>query len=269
MATPTFGIALVWETPERAQQAATLVRELAVTFPREKATKVEVVKRPTSVVLFLELDYGLYGRAVLKDVEERTAKAGGQLVELQRMGDGERAQFKAKFLVSPLGPNSQHEAYSGAAKAIQDHLDAVRAGTVAWPAAPPPPVPSQPAGAPAAARAARAPAGINLRKDIRLDVELEVEFKSETEFVTEYTRNLSKGGVFVKTGQRPKQNTWAALKLHLPDGRHLETTARVVHVLDHPEFGGVGLAFEKRDPAFEAELAKYLASVAGKVPVSS
>jgi uncharacterized protein (TIGR02266 family) len=255
---PTFGIVLNWDAPARAPQAAALIRDLSVTFPREKVTNLEVIRRSASAVLYLEVSFELYGRAVLKDVEEKVGKSGGQMVELMRLGETEKAQFKAKFMTSAYGASPNYEAYAEAAKALEAHLGSLGVAPVRQPAAP------EAKPAPAAPKSAAKPATPEARKDIRIEVELAIEFKTETEFVTEYTRNLSKGGVFVKTGQRPQQNTYAALKIHLPNGQTLETSARVVHVLDHPEFGGVGLAFEKRDPAFEAALSKYLSTVSKK-----
>jgi uncharacterized protein (TIGR02266 family) len=100
-----------------------------------------------------------------------------------------------------------------------------------------------------------------VRAVARDEVQLEIEFKSEAAFISEYQSNLSKGGVFVRTSARPMQNSFVALKLKLPNGRTIDTRARVVHAFDHPEHGGVGLSFEGSGPAFVAELATYLAAV--------
>ncbi|MBI5543996.1 MAG: PilZ domain-containing protein [Deltaproteobacteria bacterium] len=282
---PTYGIALYWDLPEHAAKAKGLVESLAETYPREQVARLEVIRRLGSVVLYLELDFSLYGRATLNDVERRTIAAGGKMVELMRLAEAEREQFKAKFLKSALGPGVTFDAYSEAAKMLVEHLGSLRQGqqpqqapasapvTASAPApatasAPAPPSGPRPAQRPAPASPAKPPVlvrqggtGAADRKDPRVDVTMEIEFKTDSAFVTEYASNLSKGGVFVRTKLRPQQNTYVPLRLHLPSGKILETSARVVHVFDHPEHGGVGLAFEKRDPQFEKELVQYIAGL--------
>mgnify|MGYP001764993945 CR=1 FL=1 len=49
----------------------------------------------------------------------------------------------------------------------------------------------------------------------------------------------------------------------LPNGERLQGDAVVVHVVDDPYKGGVGLAFLSDDPTFADTLDRYLASLAG------
>lgn len=91
-----------------------------------------------------------------------------------------------------------------------------------------------------------------------------MEFSTEADFIREHALNISKGGVFVRTHQRPALNSELAVKLQLPNGQVIQTVARVVHVLDHPTSGGVGLAFTRDDPGFTKKLEVYLSSLPNK-----
>jgi uncharacterized protein (TIGR02266 family) len=121
---------------------------------------------------------------------------------------------------------------------------------------------AQPAPAPAAAPAA-APSGPENRRYKRFPVNLEMEFRTELDFVREHATNISNGGLFVRTAHRPPMDTIVKVDVRLPNGDRLQGEALVVHVVDDPYKGGVGLAFLSDDPSFAETLDRYLASLAG------
>jgi uncharacterized protein (TIGR02266 family) len=123
-------------------------------------------------------------------------------------------------------------------------------------------VEEQPAPAPAAAPEA-APSGPENRRYKRFPVNLEMEFRTELDFVREHATNISNGGLFVRTAHRPPMDTIVKVDVKLPNGERLQGEALVVHVVDDPYKGGVGLAFLSDDPSFADTLDRYLASLAG------
>ncbi len=286
----SFELALIWETADQAPQVVLFVKSLAEHMPREKLKRLEVVPRMSCGVLAIEADFTLYIRAMLKDVEKGTQRTGGAFVELLRLPEDDRKRFKEHYFKSPTAANVVCESYAQAATALEAHFAAMRArqggGTVSIPpkeaatsSGPLPPIargagPGRPM-TPAAARPAAAPprgsgtpaaarAAAGQRKEERYDVQLAVEYKTDSALTAEYASNISKGGIFIKTTARPQTNTYVQLSMNLPNGKQLLTSARVVHCFDHPEHGGVGLAFENRDPRFQSELAMYIAGLKTK-----
>ena len=108
-----------------------------------------------------------------------------------------------------------------------------------------------------------APSGPENRRYKRFPVNLEMEFRTELDFVREHATNISNGGLFVRTAHRPPMDTIVKVDVRLPNGDRLQGEALVVHVVDDPYKGGVGLAFLSDDPSFSETLDRYLASLAG------
>jgi uncharacterized protein (TIGR02266 family) len=107
------------------------------------------------------------------------------------------------------------------------------------------------------------PSGPELRRYKRFPVNLEMEFRTELDFVREHATNISNGGLFVRSAHRPPIDTIVRVDVRLPNGDRLQGDALVVHVVDDPYKGGVGLAFLSDDPSFAETLDRYLASLAG------
>lgn len=101
------------------------------------------------------------------------------------------------------------------------------------------------------------------RRYKRFPVNLEMEFRTELDFVREHATNISNGGLFVRTAHRPPMDSIVKVDVRLPNGERLQGEALVVHVVDDPYKGGVGLAFLSDDPSFADTLDRYLASLAG------
>jgi uncharacterized protein (TIGR02266 family) len=106
------------------------------------------------------------------------------------------------------------------------------------------------------------PSGPENRRARRFPVMLEMEFRTELDFVREHATNISNGGLFVRTAHRPPLDTIVTVDMRLPNGEALQGEAMVVHVVDDPYKGGVGLAFLSDDPTFAETLDRYLASLA-------
>jgi uncharacterized protein (TIGR02266 family) len=109
---------------------------------------------------------------------------------------------------------------------------------------------------------AQPPSGPENRRARRFPVHLEMEFRTELDFVREHATNISNGGLFVRTAHRPPIDTIVTVDLKLPNGERLQGDAIVVHLVDDPYKGGVGLAFLSDDPSFAETLDRYLASLA-------
>lgn len=98
------------------------------------------------------------------------------------------------------------------------------------------------------------------RRSERFDVRLEVEFMTEIEFVREHATNISNGGIFISTQERPEIDSEVLIRIKLPNGEALETEARVVHVREGSN-PGVGLEFKDNDRAFSEKLRVYFSTL--------
>lgn len=90
------------------------------------------------------------------------------------------------------------------------------------------------------------------RKHPRYSTPIKVIFKSKEEFVQMYTKDISKGGIFVATDKRPPLESRVELVLSLPNfPKEVKVIGEVVHVfgsnqarlLDHNRVPGIGVQF--------------------------
>lgn len=275
MAAPSFSVVFIWESTASPSVAAQFIEKLKESVPADKAG-MSVALRPTTAALNLQLDFSLYSRAMLSTLERLAEEAQGRFVELMRVSADQRDKFRQQFMVGPDGAAVDLRTYEGAAKMIKDHLGGTVAGVPRpapspapapsplpqrAPAPPRPPAPSRPAEAPRPPPVLAPADGASRRADPRFDAALQVAFGTEADFRREYSANISKGGLFLKTSARLPLNSETTLAITLPNGQVLTTSARVVHVQDHPQHGGLGLAFGKGSAAFEAGLKTYLAAL--------
>ena len=70
------------------------------------------------------------------------------------------------------------------------------------------------------------------RELLRVEAKVEVEFKSFDQFYGEYTKNISKGGIFIKTRQSLPAQTVLEILLKLPGEKPLFLVGEVVHCID-------------------------------------
>ena len=247
MGTPTFKLALLWGNTSSSAAIKPLIDSLDCHFPSSKVSNVSVTLSQAMVCLHFSVDFSLYAKKTLSQVDSEVKTSGGQFVELLRIPEDKREVFKAKFLVPARGAPSTFKCLKDCAHPIQEHLTNLAKGIGEEPFAEPtaPAAPPRPRPLPSRRRAPR------------FTCNLEVEFQTDKGVVQEHATHISKGGIFVCTSQRPTRDSELRLKIQLPNRPPLETTARVLYVLEQPAPGGVGLVFSKDDVVFAREVARY------------
>ncbi|MEW5849862.1 MAG: TIGR02266 family protein [Myxococcota bacterium] len=93
--------------------------------------------------------------------------------------------------------------------------------------------------------------GKEARKSARIPIELKVEYKKMNTFFSDYTKNISKGGTFIKTDKPLKVGTEFLFKLSLPAlSQSVDLRGQVVWInaegnLQRPEIPdrGMGIRF--------------------------
>lgn len=102
------------------------------------------------------------------------------------------------------------------------------------------------------------------RELLRVDAKVEVEFKSFDQFYREYTKNISKGGLFIKTRQALPVQTVLEIMLRLPGEKPLSLVGEVVHCIDAETAEcngwdpGIGVHFVDFEDGAHQALDKYV-----------
>ena len=248
MANPTFSLAILWDASASAPAVQRVVENLETTFEASAVSNLAVIQLPSMACLHFTVDFSAYSRATLTQLESDTTKSGGRFIELLRIPEDKREAFKAQFLMPAQGSILACGSFKECSRPLAESLGKLAAGRAEVPMAKPSPPPARQTSS-------------DMRQAPRFNVNLQVEFDNEADFAREHTINISKGGVFVRTTQRPALNSELGLRIKLPNGQVIQTPARVVHVVDHPQNGGVGLAFSREDQAFASALDQYLAEI--------
>ncbi len=83
-----------------------------------------------------------------------------------------------------------------------------------------------------------------LRQHPRAPIELRVDYRKLNAFFADYTKNISKGGTFIKTGKALPVGTRFLFRLSLP-GREepLELAGEVIHARPQGADAGMGICF--------------------------
>lgn len=85
------------------------------------------------------------------------------------------------------------------------------------------------------------------RADKRLNASLEVSYNNYNEFITEYTRNVSRGGIFINTRRHHEIGEIVDLSLAVPGlDNPLNIKGEVIHIKIHNvqnENAGIGVKF--------------------------
>ncbi len=291
---PVFGLAALWNGSARAERVRELVEGLGALLPSPTPSGIVVALREAEATLELKLEAPSYPRTALEELTQQVQQSGGTLVELWRLPKAARDAFRNGSLAGP--DTHELEDYEAAAIVLHGHLqqlavrEPVPEGPPAGPSsvtidffaqggnAPATPAPAQAPEAPAPEEsAASEPAPVEepaqegtrsyetfdtQRHGRRFAVKLEMEFRTELDFVREHATNISNGGLFVRTAHRPPVDSVVTVQVKLPNGERLQGDALVVHVVDDPYKGGVGLAFLNDEPTFAETLDRYLASLA-------
>ncbi|WP_338275862.1 TIGR02266 family protein [Corallococcus caeni] len=256
---------------------------LGALMPSAQSMQLVVAFRDEAGALEVKVEVPGYPRAAVERLGEEVRKSGGTFVELWRLPKAERDALRSRTLAggTPFSGTERTQA----AQELRQHLEALSArgplpaAPLSTPPAEAPPAPPAPPAAPTAsggesyrapetdAAADPSPSGAGdepQRRARRFAVKLEMEFRTELDFVREHALNISNGGLFVRTAHRPPQDSVVTVDVKLPNGQRLQGEALVVHVVDAPYTGGVGLAFLSDDATFAATLDGYLASLVGE-----
>jgi hypothetical protein len=178
-------------------------------------------------------------------------QSGGRMVDLLRIPEDKREEFSAQFLIPTHGAALRLNRFKDCAGPIQEHLNKLARGGVR----------DQGLVATTTSAARRWLSQLPSRRRLpRFGCRLQVQLQAGSGFVYGLVTNISLGGLFVCTSQHALKSE-LFLKVQLPDGYLLQTTARVVHVVDRRAPGGVGLAFSPADPALTRELARCFSTV--------
>jgi uncharacterized protein (TIGR02266 family) len=226
-----------------------VLSQLEKAFQPPVVSNLSLALSPAMACLHFNVEFSSYSRAALTHLEGETKRSGGRFIEMLRIPEEKRALFKAQFLMPPGGPALACASFKECGRPLLEHLGKLASARKNEREVKPPerllkPVPDR-----------RAP---------RFNVNLEVEFKTDADFVREHASVISKGGLFVQTTQRPKINSELGLRIKLPTGQVLETSARVVHVLADGKAPGLGVAFTGDNRLFTEALDKYLTDLQRK-----
>lgn len=107
------------------------------------------------------------------------------------------------------------------------------------------------------------------RELLRIQAEIEVHFKSFDQFYKEYAKNISKGGIFIKSNSPLPSQTVIEIKIFLPgEKKPIDTVGEVVHTIE-PETAkergwdpGMGIHFVDFPQAMQERLTRYVDSQA-------
>lgn len=110
------------------------------------------------------------------------------------------------------------------------------------------------------------PKQLEKRKYPRIEAKIKVSFQTVEDLKTEYTRNISAGGIFLKTAQLLDPNAEIELTLFFPgDLGNVNIKGRVVRLMSmtHPvdpelQLYGVGIRFVNLDPTTKEKIEKAI-----------
>ena len=192
-----------------------------------------------SLGIILSFDFVTFLPRYFNPIKSFAAKVGAKMYELMAFGENERKEFKSKLiLTSDL-------------KFIGDFDISFALNNIL--------------------RRTSATMG---RKHPRYITTIKVSFKSQEQFIQEYSKDISKGGIFVATENLLPLNSQVELLLSLPNAsRDVKIIGEVVHAVG-PEQGkqpgsgrvaGMGIQFIKFEGDGQKSLEGYFKSL-GKEP---
>jgi type IV pilus assembly protein PilZ len=111
------------------------------------------------------------------------------------------------------------------------------------------------------------PRNAEQRASLRRPIELKVEYKRLNTFFADYTKNISRGGTFIKTSRPLPVGTEFLFKLFVPTLADPLTihgeVQRIIHATDvHPgEEAGMAIRFVYREGDPQAEIARIVEAI--------
>jgi type IV pilus assembly protein PilZ len=97
------------------------------------------------------------------------------------------------------------------------------------------------------------------RQHPRAPIELKIAYQRMNSFFVDYTRNVSKGGMFVRTSRPPPVGTRFLFRLELPGhAQPLQLTGEVVHARPEGDEGGFVWCGAAEREAFEATVERLM-----------
>ncbi len=111
------------------------------------------------------------------------------------------------------------------------------------------------------------------RETARAPIELKVDYKKLNSFFADYTKNISKGGTFIKTKKMLPLGTRFLFRLTVP-GRDVpfQLNGEVIHATATGDEPGMGIRFVWSDPAdraaFEAVVERLMTDSLGPLVTS-
>jgi type IV pilus assembly protein PilZ len=110
--------------------------------------------------------------------------------------------------------------------------------------------------------------GPEMRQQVRVPIELKVDYKKLNSFFADYTKNISKGGTFIKTKKPLSIGTKFLFKLTVPQrAEPFELLGEVVWSKADGEEPGMGIRFiynsDSQRAEFEAVVEKLMADSLG------
>jgi type IV pilus assembly protein PilZ len=99
------------------------------------------------------------------------------------------------------------------------------------------------------------------RVDVRRPIELKVEYKRLNTFFADYTKNISRGGTFIKTSRPLPVGTEFLFKLFVPGrGEPLTIHGEVQRIIaaSHDDEPGMAIKFVYREGDPQAEIARVV-----------
>jgi type IV pilus assembly protein PilZ len=111
--------------------------------------------------------------------------------------------------------------------------------------------------------------GPEMRQQVRVPIELKVDYKKLNSFFADYTKNISKGGTFIKTKKPLSIGTKFLFKLTVPQrAEPFELLGEVVWSKADGDEPGMGIRFiynsDSQRAEFEAVVEKLMADSLGR-----
>jgi type IV pilus assembly protein PilZ len=103
------------------------------------------------------------------------------------------------------------------------------------------------------------------RKHARVEATIEVKYKSVKDFLVEYSRNISRGGIFLTTPEPLAEGSKLRLVFYLPDSsKEINIIGKVIHSLTREkgrlrgQEPGMGIEFIDFSPSNKREISQYI-----------